>query len=519
MKRTVLFFFFSIFSISLFSPYAKAESSKETNKVSIEKKQLQANNAPSKKKHSAKHTLKKRALKKRKIEKTQRSTKKLSHHTVEVITPDEGLANGVSIPAALLVDGEVLTYIAGTPVVSSPYTGQRPAFDGSDYIVNVSSINRDVRMMEQRRRLVDSYLAMGYPAPDRPIIALSGKAEPVVTLSRQYAGDISGDLSLGSSELDATAIVNPNIEGFVGIAFDSSPPDIGGPRVSNSSFNLNLGFVNVGNLDETPFYFTAGQLFAPFGRYSSSMISPPLTMILARVKTRPFIVGYKSQGVGGPYAALYGFVSDTTRSSPGVGGVNAGYILARGPIFGDIGAGVIGSITDSHGMQLTGSTPTTTFGGFAAPLNGSEYVAQIPGFDGHINLNIDRYNIALEWVGATKSFSPGALSYNGIGAKPEAGQIEGSMTFYAFDRPSSFGVGYQWTKDALALNLPKHRVIGAFSISIWKDTVESIEYRRDEDYAPGTYANGAATPGFFNQNTLGTGRVSNTVFGRIGVYF
>ncbi len=39
-------------------------------------------------------------------------------------------------PTALIADNKVLTYIAGTPVVSSPYLGSRPAFDGSDYIVN-----------------------------------------------------------------------------------------------------------------------------------------------------------------------------------------------------------------------------------------------------------------------------------------------------------------------------------------------------------------------------------------------
>ena len=60
-------------------------------------------------------------------------------------------------PVALMADGHVVSYIAGMPVVSSPYLGDRPAFDGSDYIVNISSINRDVRLMQQRRRLYRAY--------------------------------------------------------------------------------------------------------------------------------------------------------------------------------------------------------------------------------------------------------------------------------------------------------------------------------------------------------------------------
>ncbi|MGC1183294.1 LbtU family siderophore porin, partial [Legionella sp.] len=93
------------------------------------------------------------------------------------------------------------------------------------------------------------------------------------------------------------------------------------------------------------------------------------------------------------------------------------------------------------------------------------------------------------------------------------------MTFKAFKRPSSLGLGYQWTKEALALNLPKQRIIGVYNISIWRDTVESIEYSHDIDYAVYQFANGAAPNGTVNLPTLGTGRSANTLSAQIGVYF
>ena len=96
------------------------------------------------------------------------------------------------------------------------------------------------------------------------------------------------------------------------------------------------------------------------------------------------------------------------------------------------------------------------------------------------------------------------------------------MTFKAFDRPSSVGVGYQWSHDALALNLPLQRFIGVFNISIWKDTVESIEYRHDIDYAASQYANGANSslaPFAQNLPTVGSGKGSDTLSAQIGVYF
>ncbi len=134
-------------------------------------------------------------------------------------------------------------------------------------------------------------------------------------------------------------------------------------------------------------------------------------------------------------------------------------------------------------------------------------------------MGYDRYNLTLEWVGAVQSFRPQDLSFNGQGARPQAAQAELGMTFMAFNRPASIGVGYQWTKEALALNLPKQRYIGVFNISIWKDTVESIEYRHDIDYGLTQFANGAAPPGFVNLPTLGTGKSADTVSAQIGVYF
>jgi hypothetical protein len=421
-------------------------------------------------------------------------------------------------PTALVADNRVVTYIAGTPVVSSPYIGDRPAFDGSDYIVNISSINRDIRLMQQRRALYRAYQKIGYPIPQMPIISISGKTEPAATINNPFHSESDGDITLGSSELDIAAAINQNVEGYIAIAYDESPP-AAGPRVNNSAFNLYLGFVNIGNLDQTPWYFTAGQVYAPFGRYSSSMISAPLPLVLARTKTRPVIFGYKSQEDTGPFAAIYGYKSDTTFGRSGVGGVNLGYVYGFGEVNGEIGASYISSIDDAGGMQSTGSAVGTTFGGFGSITNGNENVRKTQAVDVHANLGYDRYNLTAEWVGATQAFRAQDLSFNGRGAKPQALQTEAGLTFIAFNRPASFGVGYQWSKDALALNLPKQRYVGVFNISIWKDTVESIEYRHDIDYGITQFANGAAPVGVVNMPTFGTGQTADTVSAQIGVYF
>ncbi|QBR82962.1 LbtU family siderophore porin [Legionella israelensis] len=421
-------------------------------------------------------------------------------------------------PTALLVDEHVVTYIAGTPVVSSPYLGERPAFDGSDYIVNISSINRDIRLMQQRRRLYRAYQRMGYPVPYMPIISLSGAVQPVAILNFEQHRE-TADLTLGTSELDVAAALNENVEAFMAITYDQSPPAVGGPRVNNSVFNLNMGFINIGNLDKTPYYFTAGQLFVPFGRYSSAMASSPLTLLLARTKSRPFILGYKSQTDTGLFASVYGFRGETTLGKSGVGGVNAGYTFSHGDVAGEVGGGYINSINDSAGMQNTAVTPFTTFGGFGSVTNGSEAVRKIPGANVHGNISIDRYNFTAEWVGAAKRFRPQDLSFNGRGAKPQAAQFEAGMTFKVFDKPASIGIGYQLTRQALALNLPERRISGVFNISLWKDTIETLEYRHDINYKKTEFANGAAPAGTANLPVVGRGGSEDAILAQIGVYF
>ena len=445
----------------------------------------------------------------------------LGYHKSPIIVhrPDVDPESLDFYPTALVADERVVTYIAGTPVVTSPFLGSRPAFDGSDYIVNISSINRDIRLMQQRRRLYRAYESMGYQAPQKPILALSGKVVPDAAIGNLFESTRVGDITLGSGELDLAAVLNDTVEAYMAFAYDASPPDVGGQRIDNSVIELNMGFVNIGNLDKSPFYFTGGQIFVPFGRFSTSMVSAPLTMIMARTKARPFILGYKSSQDSGPFAAIYGYRTDTVLNSRAAGGANLGYIFDTDNTSTEIGVSYINAIDDAGGMQFTGSVPNTTFGGFGSFTNGSELVSKIPAVDAHLTMSFDRINLTAEWLTVTKRFGINELSYNGRGAMPQSGQLEAGVTFFAFNKPSTFSLGYQWTKEALALNLPQQRYAGVFNISIWKDTIESLEYRHDINYNKYQFANGASPAGVTNLNTIGPGGAADTLLLQIGVYF
>ncbi len=437
----------------------------------------------------------------------------LSVHTLE---KDPGTVT--FHPAALMAGDYILTYIAGMPVVSSPYLGDRPAFDGSDLIVNISSINQDVRLMMQRNAISRALGKLGYPEPNSPILALSGAIEPMAWHSKSYNGLQNGDVDLGTAKLDMAAALNSWVEGYFSFSYDGSSALASGRRINNSTVRLSKGFVNIGNIDRTPVYFTAGQLYVPFGRFSSSMISAPLPMIVARTMARTVIFGYRHQQGLGFFGAAYGFRSDTTLNNRLSGGLNLGYDFDVNGKRGEIGVSYISSINDASGMQGTGNAGTQ-FGGFGATAL-SEAVQKVPGIDVHANINFDALSFSAEWVSATRAFRTADLSYNTVGAKPQAINVEGAFTFKVKNKPASVAAGYGWSHQGLALGMPKHRLAAVFNVSVWRDTVESIEFRHDVDYAAGNQGSGINSTGVTKAAlTTGTSRSSNTVTAQIGIYF
>ena len=228
--------------LSLYLIVFPAWSSTEAEQLQRKVKQLQEQTQHVQKElNDLNRSLNKKAQKKEKSKKSPELKSSLPpvHDTSLSVHAFDGHPESVEFyPAALIADDHVVTYIAGMPVVTAPYIGSRPAFDGSDYIVNISSINRDIRLMQQRRRLYRAFNQMGYEQPNLPIIALSGKAEPIASIGRQYFGTSKTDISLASSELDVAAALNDKVQAYMAIAYDSSPPAFSGQRVANSSFNL-----------------------------------------------------------------------------------------------------------------------------------------------------------------------------------------------------------------------------------------------------------------------------------------
>ena len=189
-----------------------------------------------------------------------------------------------------------------------------------------------------------------------------------------------------------------------------------GSAYDNSRLYLSRGFVTIGDLDRSPFYFTVGQMYLPFGRYYSYMITSPLTLSLARVNDRAAILGYSKNGLfvqGYLYPGIDANATDTVFHA---GGLNAGYKMVFTPALDlTFGGGVISDITDAQGMGYTGAS-FPQFPGFTSFNTGGSsssypFVHTVPGADAHAEFDFWSNTLVGEYVGATRQFDSQDLTY------------------------------------------------------------------------------------------------------------
>lgn len=428
------------------------------------------------------------------------------------------------VPVQLISDHPI--YIGGTPVVTSPYFGIRSKFDASDLIATLPTSNEDLRLLIQHKKLQKAYCKLGLPYPNHPVVEVSGQIQATTFSQRPFQGRRRSDIDLTDTELDLAIMFDHWVTGLMTFDYDNLPPAIG-PRFNNSRVFIDRAFFTIGNLIYSPFYLTAGQFYVPFGKYSSSMISTPLTQIVGRIKARAVQLGLDvSDACGGVNATAFAYKGDTTTSRRGgvtvnAGGANLDLSVVQKDWHAGLGASVISNIADSQGFQLTGGL---NFGGFGSPVFDATILPQsqmevlihrVPAYDLHGNLAINDWSLIAEYVRPTTSFSPLNLTYDGYGARPSALNVELAYNFKILRYPTIIAAGYASTSDALALLLPARRYLAVLNTSLWRDTILGLEFRHDINYNCGDTATGQGFVVF----TPGLDRTSDQLSLQFTAYF
>lgn len=405
-------------------------------------------------------------------------------------------------------------------VSTGPYVGVPFQFAGNDLVVNSPSVNTDLQLLGIRKSIMQQLNVMGGEIVKEPYhshLLLSGVIEGTAGYFNPYGSPSNTDINLGNVSLDAFILgPSPWLLGFIEFTYADVAPvnDVFGGtsnyRVSDSRLFVNKAFVTLGNLTESPFYGTFGQSYVPFGVYSSVMVSAPLTKVLTRTKARYIELAFAQQDpVSAFYGSAYIFRGDThlgAAAKVNNGGLNIGYKFKRDWLKGKVGAGVIGNIADSGGMQVAANFQ-----------NFEKIVHRVPGYDLNTVLSLgDHIDLIGEFITASTSFNPNDMSYKGSGAKPWAYDLEAAYSINLFEtKPSSIGIGYSQSHEALALGLPLNRIALVLNTSWWRNTLQSLEFGRDREYANSDTASGAGgvlTP-------AASGQIDKSVTAQFDYYF
>ncbi|OGT27059.1 MAG: hypothetical protein A3I77_02420 [Gammaproteobacteria bacterium RIFCSPLOWO2_02_FULL_42_14] len=410
-------------------------------------------------------------------------------------------------------------------VTTTPFLGKKMLYDGADLLFNMSSMNEDMHLLQQKQKIVDNLAAQGYTL-DRPVLQVSGGVEGQLFSVSGFGTNPNDGVNLSTAELDFNAIASAWATGFMSLAYNGTPVSLGN-RAPNSQIYLSRGFFTLGNLDKSPFYFSMGMMYVPYGRYANDMVSTPLTVSMGKIRSQAALLGVSLNN--GLFGSVYGFSGYQTSGGSPVfkqGGVNVGLKRHFSAIAGrsySVGAGWVSNVADAEGQQATGlSTATGQFGGFGVSQPNTSAIFnniahRVGGGDVYGNVTCGAWTVIGEYLGAIEKYSTTDLVYNGKGAEPRAlhTEIDYVLPWFAQKYDTTLGVSYGHAWEALALNLPESSYATFLSTSLLPETTESIEYRHDSDYSRADVATGRGAV----TNIVGTGKGRNSVILQLGVYF
>lgn len=270
-----------------------------------------------------------------------------------------------------------------------------------------------------------------------------------------------------------------------------------------NTLRIEQGFITFGNFDQNPVFVRVGKGFKDYGQYNIHPITRSLAQSLTEINATSADLGFITQnGISGSIYAMDNPVKKSTDAhSKYMMGLALAWDQISDQLGWEIGGGYISSLTavnDVGNIVGNGINGTTTAG----------YVGNVGAVELHGHLNSGPYGIAAVYTTALQHFNtanvPSKLVAAATGAKPWAADVQASFSYNAWSKDQTLYVGYQASRDTMALLLPSSRWIAGVGVNMWRNTNIGVEFAHDIAY---------------NATDGGTGENSNTLALRAAVQF
>lgn len=276
--------------------------------------------------------------------------------------------------------------------------------------------------------------------------------------------------------------VNPEkyLNGHIALKWEDGETD---------AFIIDEAYLKTG-ITELPLYIKAGKMYVPFGKYSSNMISDPLTKQMAETRKTAVEAGFDFSGLYGSIYAFGGKLNDNGQENNKIDsyGAAAGYTIT-GRIFSiDIGAGWINNILSSNGMMDIADTENSDSEtlGFTAVFDND-----IPAADFHVAVKSGGFTCVAEYITMLKDIDvrhedliSGAVESYGLQpletrVKYRSWNLEAGYTLVIYGHDSTLAVACQGVTGAGEF-LPETRYLCCMNVRLMQNLTVSLEYAYDK---------------------------------------
>lgn len=315
-------------------------------------------------------------------------------------------------------------------------------------------------------------------------IELSGVVEVEASHHSPYQGDSESDVVLATFELDISSQVTDWVEVGGSLLYEEDETDL----------EVDTGYILLANPDATPLSAAAGQIYVPFGRFETNLISDPLTLEIGETRESTALLGFAHSDFSGSLYAFNGTNNKNGDSRIDAWGAALDYAWESDRMSWGGGIGYISDLGDSDTLQDT----------IEDNLGNNDIHDQVGGWTINLDGQFGAFRLIGEYLAATERFEQGEIPWKQQGAKPKAWNLEAGYGFRLLNKDATFAVAYQGTNEALAFDLPKRRWLLGLSVDIQENTALSFEWAHDEDY---------------DQDAGGTDRNADTLTAQLAVDF
>lgn len=284
------------------------------------------------------------------------------------------------------------------------------------------------------------------------------------------ADDDHSDISLTTVEIGLGVEVNEwvNLE----LVYLYEDPTFG----EETSVDLDVGTVTIGNTEKFPFYLTAGKMYVPFGALlthfpDDPLIDQPVTLTFAETSEKAVLVGFEHSGFAVSGYTFNGDM-DEERSNNSIEsfGFDANYTFSQEGLFEImVGGSYISNLADSDG--------------FEDALNGlgvNEIRDYIDGAAGYLHMDYANFFFDAEYMTALDEFEPNELAEEGgDGAEPSVWNIEVGYN-WNWGKNLEIALKYAGSDEAEALGFPEDRYGINFNQELFEGVTASVGYLHDE---------------------------------------